>query len=78
LACPTRVDPVMPQRARRDGIEGAVRAEAVVRDGKVTEVRILSGHPVFHTAVRQALLQYQCARQPVEGRIVQDFVFRLQ
>jgi periplasmic protein TonB len=77
LACPNQVRPDVPAKAVDEGIEGTVKAEARIRNGKVTDVRILSGPRVFHAAVRNAMLAYQCSGG--EGEIVatQDFTFKL-
>jgi protein TonB len=78
IACPIQLPPAMPIRALRDGMQGVVRAQALIRDGAVKEVTILSGPPVFHQAVRAAMLQYQCTRTSVEVIAVQEFNFRIQ
>lgn len=78
VVCPTQVAPVMPRAAIRRGIEGVVRAEAVIRDGVVREVLILSGPRELHDAVRDAMRQYRCASGAAEVRATQEFNFRLQ
>lgn len=79
LACPTQVAPQMPRRALIEGIEGVVRAQARIRGGRVLEVEILSGPPVFHPAVRSAMLQYRCT-SPGDAEVlaVQEFQFRVE
>lgn len=75
--CATQVRPEMPRKALQEGIEGVVQAQAVIRDGVVRDVTIVSGPRVFHSAVRDAMLQYKCARG--DGREVvaaQEFVFK--
>lgn len=74
--CPAQVKPDMPRKAVQEGIEGAVKAQAVIRDGAVRDVTILTGHRVFHSAVRDAMLQYKCAVQPGELVATQEFVFK--
>lgn len=74
--CPTQVRPEMPRKALQDGVEGTVQAQAVIRNGVVKEVTILSGPRVFHTAVREAMLQYKCAADGAEVVAPQEFVFR--
>lgn len=63
IACPTQVPPEMPRKALQDGIEGVVKAQALVRNGAVQEVTILSGPRVFHNAVKTAMMQYRCASE---------------
>lgn len=78
LACPTQVAPEMPRKALQDGVEGVVKAQALIKDGVVKEVTILSGHRVFHTAVRNAMLQYKCTQDVGEILATQEFNFKLE
>jgi protein TonB len=77
VACPSQVKPEMPRQALRDGSEGVVKAQALIRDGVVREVNILSGPRVFHTAVRSAMLQYKCISGPGDVIATQEFVFKI-
>jgi protein TonB len=77
IACPTQVKPEMPRQALREGTEGVVRAQALIRDGSVKEVTILSGPRVFHAAVRTAMLQYKCVSEPGDVLAPQEFVFKV-
>ena len=72
-SCPTQVRPEVPRGA--EGVSGIIKAQAVIRDGAVRDVNILSGPKVFHSVVRNAMLQYKCVLG--EGEIVatQQFVF---
>lgn len=78
LACATQVKPEMPRKALQEGIEGVVRAQALIRDGAVREVTILSGPRAFHAAVREAMLQYKCGGGPGDVVAEQEFAFRRQ
>lgn len=78
VACPTQVPPEMPRAAVREGTTGVVRAQALIRDGAVREVTILSGPRVFHSAVRSAMLQYKCVSDASEIVATQEFVFKLE
>ena len=77
VACPTQVRPRMPRQAIRDGTEGVVKAQALIRDGLVREVTILSGPRVFHAAVQEAMKQYKCVSGSGEAIATQEFVFRI-
>ncbi len=77
IACPTQVKPEMPRQALKDGTEGVVRAQALIRDGVVREVTILSGPRVFHAPVRNAMLQYKCVSEPGDVLAPQEFVFKM-
>ncbi len=66
----------MPRLAVRGGITGVVQAQALIVDGVVREVRILSGPPVFHQAVRTAMQQYRCVSNRAEVLVTQEFVFK--
>jgi protein TonB len=78
VVCPTQVKPQMPKAALRDGTEGIVVAQALIRDGQVREVTILSGPRVFHAAVRAAMMQYQCQSGPGDVIATQEFGFKLE
>jgi protein TonB len=78
VACPTQVPPEMPRQAVREGTTGVVRAQAVIRDGAVRDVTILSGPRVFHAAVRSAMMQYKCVSDASEIVATQEFVFKLE
>jgi protein TonB len=77
VVCPTQVRPEMPKRAQQDGIEGTVRAQVLIRNGAVVRVDILSGPPVFHAVVREAMLNYRCAKDEADALAVQEFTFKL-
>lgn len=80
VACATQVQPIMPARALREGINGSVRARATIRGGKVIAVEILSSQPrgVFDSAVRNAMLQYVCQTGNDEISAEQAFDFKLE
>jgi len=77
--CPTQVKPVYPRTAVRAGVEGVVKVEALVRDGAIDDkdIRFVSGPVVLRAAVRNALRQYKCAREPAEYLVTQEFPFKL-
>ena len=80
VACPTQVTPEMPRKAIQDGTVGVVRAKALIKDGAVREVTILSGPRVFHAAVRSAMLQYKCSSDagPEGIEATQEFSFKTE
>jgi periplasmic protein TonB len=78
VACPTQVKPELPRKALQDGVSGIVRAEALIVDGVVKDVTILSGPRVFHAAVRAAMMQYKCASGAGEVRAQQEFSFKIE
>jgi len=78
VVCPSQVPPEMPRKALQDGIDGVVRAQALIRDGVVREVTILSGPRVFHAAVRNAMLQYKCKSEPGDVLATQEFAFKIE
>ena len=78
VACPKQVAPEMPRKALQDGVEGVVKAQAVIRDGVVKDVTILSGPRVFHTAVRNAMMEYKCVSDSGEVIATQEFNFKLE
>lgn len=78
MACPTQVRPEMPRQALRERIEGVVRAQARIENGKVKDVTILSGPRAYHTAVRDAMMQYRCVSDSAEIIATQEFVFKIE
>ena len=78
IACPKQIAPTMPRQALRDGTQGVVKAQAVIRDGAVRDVTILSGPSVFHAAVRKAMMQYECTQTPIEIMVTQEFNFKFE
>jgi protein TonB len=78
VACPTQVRPDMPRQAIREGITGVVKAQALIRDGAVREVTILSGPRVFHSAVRGAMMQYRCISGSGDIIATQEFDFKIE
>ena len=78
VACPTQVPPEMPRKAIQDGSEGVVRAQALVKNGAIQEVTILSGPRVFHAAVKAAMMQYKCTADATEVLATQEFVFKIE
>jgi protein TonB len=78
VACPTQVPPEMPRKAIQDGSEGVVKAQALVKNGAVQDVTILSGLRVFHAAVKAAMMQYKCTADATEILATQEFVFKIE
>lgn len=61
----TRVAPVYPEIAKRMRVSGTVRLEADVdAQGKVMEVKELSGNHTLAVAAKEALLQWKFAPAP--------------
>jgi periplasmic protein TonB len=77
VACPTQVKPEMPRKALQEGTEGVVKAQALIQDGVVKQVTILSGPRVYHNAVRDAMMQYKCVSGPGDVLATQEFVFKI-
>ena len=78
VACPTQVAPEMPKRAIQDGTFGVVRAQALIREGAVREVIILSGPRIFHAAVKAAMMQYKCTNDSGDITATQEFNFKIE
>lgn len=68
----------MPRKALQDGSEGVVKAQALVKDGAVREVTILSGPRIFHASVKAAMMQYKCTADTTEVLATQEFVFKIE
>jgi TonB family protein len=56
----SRVEPIYPELAKRMKVEGVVKLEATVdADGKVTEVKKLSGNALLATAAEDAVHKWR-------------------
>ena len=78
LACPKQVAPEMPRKALQEEIEGVVKAQIHVKGGVIQDVTILSGHRVFHAAVKAAMMQYTCVTDGGDVIATQEFNFKLE
>jgi protein TonB len=78
VACPSQVAPEMPRKAIQEGAEGVVKAEVTISGGVVRDVQSLSGPRVFHSAVRNAMMQYKCQAGSGEVKATQEFVFKIE
>jgi periplasmic protein TonB len=55
-----KVQPVYPELARRARIEGVVQLHGVIsRDGQISQLRVLSGHPLLVKAAFDAVSQWR-------------------
>ena len=54
-----KVEPVYPHLAEQSGIEGTIRFSAIIdKEGHVSNVQLLSGHPLLVEAAREAVIQW--------------------
>lgn len=74
--CPIRRYPEIPRRAIQDKISGTLEVEALVAEGEVKEVRVLSGPPIFELAVVESLMLTRCIKN-ANGRWVAKFDFKV-
>jgi TonB family protein len=66
-----RIEPVYPEEARQKQIEGAVVVDVNIdRDGKVLEVKTVSGSPLLADAVSDAVKQWIFKPHSVSGHLV--------
>lgn len=70
-AVQTRVEPEYPGIARQLKLQGTVELEALVgENGKVEEVKIVSGNPVLTAPATAALKQWKFAPFTADGKVV--------
>lgn len=68
----TRVQPVYPVLARQSGIQGVVVLHAIIdRDGRVSELRVISGHPLLVKAAIDAVNQWRYQPTLLNGEPVE-------
>ncbi len=77
VACPKQVPPEMPRKALQDGTTGVVKAQIHIKGGVIQSVEILSGPRVFHSAVKAAMMQYQCVTDGGDVIATQEFDFKI-
>jgi len=73
--CSDRATPIFPNRAYQDGTTGKVRTQITIKNGQVIDINIISGPRVFHSAVKNAIMQYKCRDDETELTFSQDFDF---
>jgi len=66
-------DPEYPTPARQMGVHGQVVLEATIgTDGKVTAVKIISGHPLLVPAAKAAVMQWRYRPTLLDGKPVEN------
>jgi TonB family protein len=71
----SRVEPVYPEEAKRQGIQGTVKLHAVVdRYGSVKSFQPVSGPPLLGAAVMNAVRQWQYTETKLAGQLVETEV----
>jgi protein TonB len=79
-----RVEPVYPQAAKQMGAQGIVSLSALIgKDGKVRDLKAVSGHPLLVQAAEDAVKQWVYRPtllngEPVEVQTTIDVNFTLQ
>lgn len=67
-----RINPIYPEAARTQHIEGPVVLNArVLGDGSVSEIEIVSGHPLLAEAATQAVRQWKFQPYSVNGQPIE-------
>ncbi len=65
------VRPVYPQLAKQRGVEGDVTVDVVIdRSGKVTDMKVVSGHALLQQAAIEALRQWKYEPPTLDGQPV--------
>jgi len=79
-----KVEPVYPPLAAQNGIEGTVRFTVIIdKEGHVSNVQLVTGHPVLVEAARNAVMQWMYKPTLLNGLPVEvvtqvDVSFKLQ
>jgi protein TonB len=64
--------PAYPSEAKKAGIQGTVRLELVIaRDGKVQDIKLLSGHPTLAKAAMKAVSRWRYQPSLLSGEPVE-------
>lgn len=71
-----RVEPVYPELARKNNLSGTARVELLITtDGRVKDVKVLGGSPVFVEAVVAAVTKWKYEPASEESSVVVKFDF---
>jgi TonB family protein len=66
-----RIEPVYPPLARQTKITGIVKLHALIgKDGRITKLEVVSGHPLLIQAAMDAVKQWQYEPTLLKGRAV--------
>jgi TonB family protein len=77
-AVKTRIPPVYPELAKRMRVSGVVKLEAAVdAQGKVTDVKEVSGNHMLALAAREAVLQWKYVPGPSDSSEAVEINFNL-
>ncbi len=78
-AIKTRVAPVYPEIAKRLHVAGVVKVEATVSaDGKVTDVRTVSGNHMLAPAAEDAVRKWKFVQGDGESMVTVDVGFTIE
>jgi TonB family protein len=70
--------PTYPSEAKKAGMHGTVRLEVVIaRDGKVQDMKLLSGQPTLAKAAMKAVSKWQYQPSLLSGEPVREYVKRV-
>ncbi len=68
--------PEYPMVARRAGLSGTVKVDVVIAaDGRVKEVKVIGGHPLFVDSTLEALKRWKFAPSGTETTSTLEFKF---
>jgi len=68
--------PAYPEIARRARLSGTVKVEVLIApDGKVKDVKVIGGHPLFVDATIEALKKWKYAPSSAEATAALEFNF---
>jgi protein TonB len=79
----SRVEPIYPEDAKQQGIQGTVKLHAIIdRHGSVENLQSANGPPILVAAAMNAVRQWRFTETLLAGRSVEteediDIVFRL-
>jgi protein TonB len=66
------MQPIYPPLARQSRVEGSVVLHAVInKDGEVSELQVLSGHPLLVKAALDAVRQWRYSPTLLSGQAVE-------
>jgi TonB family protein len=73
----TNPEPPYPEVAKRLRLSGVVKVQVVIAtDGKIKDVKVVGGHPIFVNSVEETLKSWKFAPSATETTTTLEFTFK--
>jgi TonB family protein len=73
----TNPEPPYPEVAKRLRLSGVVKVQVIIAtDGKIKDVKVVGGHPIFVNSVEETLKSWKYAPSGTETTTTLEFTFK--